>query len=220
MWKTILWFAIMIGCAAPWCMAQLAPPTKADPVTDTLHGVKITDPYRWLEDQNSPPTREWLAAQDKFARAYLDGVPGRDALRRKFEALLKIESVGTPSVRHGRFSGRRRADVIDLPIVRQGSTARMKCWTRTPPPTTPPRPYSTDISETADWWFWLASRRQDEVSVRFLGRTRQYLPDTLPRGRASASPKPDQSGFITRFVGVGSLGSHITGSWRHGQEMC
>jgi len=34
--------------------AQTPPPTRVDPVTETLHEVTITDPYRWLEDQNSP----------------------------------------------------------------------------------------------------------------------------------------------------------------------
>ena len=37
------------------------------PVTETIHGVTITDPYRWLEDQNAPATREWLDAQFNHA---------------------------------------------------------------------------------------------------------------------------------------------------------
>ena len=39
------------------------PPTPVEPVTETLHGVEVTDPYRWLEDQNSPRIREWLGEQ-------------------------------------------------------------------------------------------------------------------------------------------------------------
>ena len=44
------------------------PLSLIDPVTETLHGATITDPYRWLEDQNSPRTRRWLADQTQYGR--------------------------------------------------------------------------------------------------------------------------------------------------------
>ena len=46
-------FAPVVAQAAP-------PPTRVEVVTDTLHGVVIEDPYRWLEDQEAPETREWI----------------------------------------------------------------------------------------------------------------------------------------------------------------
>jgi hypothetical protein len=120
--KTLLVLIPWMACAGQ----STPPPTKVDPVTETLYGVKITDPYRWLEDQNSPATREWLAAQDKYARSYLDAIAGRDTLRAKFEALLKIDSVGTPSVRHGRYFFSRRMAGEDRAslIVRRGYTGK------------------------------------------------------------------------------------------------
>ena len=39
------------------------PPTQVEPVTEVLHGVEVTDPYRWLEDQNSPRHAGWLEEQ-------------------------------------------------------------------------------------------------------------------------------------------------------------
>jgi len=100
---------IFAGSAALACAADLTPPpTKADPVTEVIHGVTITDPYRWLEDQNSPATRAWLAGPDKFARAYLDGLPGRDPLRKELGALLKIDSLNLPLARGGRYFFSRR----------------------------------------------------------------------------------------------------------------
>src|SRR5260370_8863598 len=50
---------------------SLAPPplTKIDPVTEIIHGVAVADPYRWLEDQNSPRTREWLEKQTAYTRS-------------------------------------------------------------------------------------------------------------------------------------------------------
>ena len=48
-------------------VAQLVAPTlpfsRRDNVTETLHGLEVSDPYRWLEDQDSPETREWIDAQ-------------------------------------------------------------------------------------------------------------------------------------------------------------
>src|SRR5260370_33353437 len=69
------------------------PFTPAEPVTEVLHGVKITDPYRWLEDQDSPRTRKWIEEQTTYARAYLDAVPGRDRIRKRVEELLTEKDV-------------------------------------------------------------------------------------------------------------------------------
>jgi prolyl oligopeptidase len=49
-----------------------APPTPQRPVTDTYHGVKITDNYRWLEKDADPEVKAWSAAQNRYARAFLD----------------------------------------------------------------------------------------------------------------------------------------------------
>lgn len=72
------------------------PPTPIEPVTDVLHGVPITDPYRWLEDQNSPRTRKWLEEQAAYSRAYLDSLPGRTRIRKRVEALLAVETISEP----------------------------------------------------------------------------------------------------------------------------
>src|SRR4051812_2130441 len=64
--------------------------TPREPVTDTYHGVAVTDEYQWLEDKNS--ARGWTAAQDARTRAYLEALPFRDAIRHRFEEILKVES--------------------------------------------------------------------------------------------------------------------------------
>jgi prolyl oligopeptidase len=73
----------------------LEPPpfTPVDPVTEVLHGVEITDPYRWLEDQNSPRTRQWIEEQTAYTRAYFDAIPGRERIRRQVEELLAPKDV-------------------------------------------------------------------------------------------------------------------------------
>ena len=63
-------------------MSQLTaslPRSTAEPVTEIFHGVSVTDPYRWLEDQDSPRTRAWIEEQTRYARSYLDNHPGTRA---------------------------------------------------------------------------------------------------------------------------------------------
>src|SRR5712675_241312 len=69
------------------------PPTQAEPVTETLHGVEITDPYRWLEDQNSPRTRTWIEEQTAYTRGYLVAIPGREQIRERVRELLALKQV-------------------------------------------------------------------------------------------------------------------------------
>jgi prolyl oligopeptidase len=69
------------------------PPSHEEPVTDILHGVQITDPYRWLEDQNSPRTRHWLEDQTAYTRAYLDAIPGREQIKERVRELMAFKEV-------------------------------------------------------------------------------------------------------------------------------
>src|SRR3982074_545055 len=85
------------GHSMPLVLEQ-PPFTPVEPITEVLHGVEITDPYRWLEDQNSPRTRKWIDEQTAYTRAYLDGIPGRDRIRKRVEELLTGKDVETRSV--------------------------------------------------------------------------------------------------------------------------
>src|SRR5579863_6513120 len=60
--------------------ASSPPVTRRDDVTDDYHGVRVSDPYRWLEDQDSPETRAWIKAQDDYTRRILDELSGRQAI--------------------------------------------------------------------------------------------------------------------------------------------
>ncbi len=71
--------------------AASPPPTRIDNQIDTLHGVAIPDPYRWLEDQKSPETRAWIDAQNAYTHSLLDSVPGRDKLKARLTELFKMD---------------------------------------------------------------------------------------------------------------------------------
>jgi prolyl oligopeptidase len=64
--------------------ALMEPPpySPVDAVTEVLYGVPVTD-HRWREDQESPRTREWLSAQTRYARSYLDSIPDREQTRER-----------------------------------------------------------------------------------------------------------------------------------------
>jgi prolyl oligopeptidase len=81
--------------------ARAYPPTRTADARDTFFGVPVADPYRWLEDAQSAEVTSWVAAEDALARAELDRLPGRDALRARLASLLYLEFVTPPLERGG-----------------------------------------------------------------------------------------------------------------------
>ncbi len=72
------------------------PETKKDTFSTTFFGEKITDPYRWLEDDKSAETAAWVKAQNEVTFAYLDKIPFRDALRQQLEDKWNYEKISAP----------------------------------------------------------------------------------------------------------------------------
>jgi prolyl oligopeptidase len=93
------------------------PYSPIEPVTEILHGVPVTDPYRWLEERDSPRTREWLAAQARYARAYLDAVPGRDRIRQRLRTLLDVEAYDSLQRVGSRYFFRKRLPGQEQPCI-------------------------------------------------------------------------------------------------------
>lgn len=63
---------------------------------DTLWGVEVKDPYRWLEDDRDPEVEQWVIDQNTTTRNYLDALPLRKELRDRYEKLFNYEKVGIP----------------------------------------------------------------------------------------------------------------------------
>ena len=84
------------------------PPTRTSPVTETLHGVSITDDYRWLEDGKSEEVKAWLGTQDAYAREKLRALPQRDAIAERLRELFYVESHGTPHKAGSRYFWAKR----------------------------------------------------------------------------------------------------------------
>ncbi len=73
------------------------PETRKDDVTDDYFGVMVPDPYRWLEDDMSTETAEWVRAQNLVTFEYLDQIPFRDKIRTRLEELWDYERMSAPS---------------------------------------------------------------------------------------------------------------------------
>src|ERR1043165_8196513 len=99
----LLAVTILVACATGTHISKIPPPaTEAKPVTETLHGVSVTDPYRWLADQNAPPTREWIARDNSCTGALIVCLPQRQVAAARIEEMLAFDQLGTPAVRAGR----------------------------------------------------------------------------------------------------------------------
>ena len=72
------------------------PITEKKIVTDTYFGVKVEDPYRWLENDHSPQLKEWIEAQNRLTHSYLKQIPQREILKKRLEELWNYEKIGTP----------------------------------------------------------------------------------------------------------------------------
>ena len=105
----------------------IAPPLSAvEPVVDILHGVEVADPYRWLEDQNSPRTRGWIDEQTRYARAYLDSLPGRERIRERVSELLDVETCDSFLKARNRYFFRKRLTGQEQPSIyfREGADGK------------------------------------------------------------------------------------------------
>lgn len=79
------------------------PDSKPGETVDTLHGIKVPDPYRWLEDLNSDQTAAWVKAQSILTNSYLDAIPGRQVLKNHLTKLWNVERLGVPSFEGGSY---------------------------------------------------------------------------------------------------------------------
>src|SRR5438132_13540700 len=75
---------------------------KSDQIDD-YHGTKVADPYRWLEDPDSPETRAWIDAENRLTESYLAQIPERAALRQRLTALWNYPKYGAPFHKVGRY---------------------------------------------------------------------------------------------------------------------
>ncbi len=79
------------------------PVTATTNQVDDYHGVKVADPYRWLEDDNAPATKAWVEAQNRVTFGELARIPQRETLRKRLTELWNYERFGLPYRQGGRY---------------------------------------------------------------------------------------------------------------------
>ena len=97
-------FVLWTGCAtAPQPVDEAAetgfvyPSARTVDVVETLHGVEVSDPYRWMEENDAEGLREWIEAENALTADYLSAVPEQPEIRARLEALLDHERFGRPA---------------------------------------------------------------------------------------------------------------------------
>lgn len=102
--KTILSIAVcifaagMISCKNNTFVQKKItyPVTEKVNQTDDYFGTRVADPYRWLENDTSAETADWVAAQNKVTDAYLSGIPFRGQIHKRIESLWDFPKMTTP----------------------------------------------------------------------------------------------------------------------------
>lgn len=92
---------LMMGSAAQ--ARIIYPKTAKVDVYDDYFGTRVADPYRWLENDTSLQTADWVKAENEITHKYLSQIPFRDALKKRYNQLYKYERIGTMSKRNGKY---------------------------------------------------------------------------------------------------------------------
>ena len=189
------------------------PPTKTEPVTETIHGVTVTDPYRWLEDSESPATRAWLEAQMKYTEDYLAQVKIRPEVVKRLTDLVRVETYSIPVEREDRFFFKKR-----LPAENQGSIYVRNGLSGKDERLVDASKLSADQNTSVsiadvskDGSLMVYEVREggaDEQTIHFLDtKMKAELADVLPKARyAGVNLGPDEKGlYYAKFDPAGSL---------------
>ncbi|HEX2269716.1 MAG TPA: alpha/beta fold hydrolase [Pyrinomonadaceae bacterium] len=109
-------------------LRQARPYTHIEPVVEVHHGIPVTDPYRWLEE-DSERTRRWIETQTIYARSYLDRISGRERIAKRIEELLTVDVISTPIKIGNRFFFLKRSAHADYPVIcmREGDDGEDEC---------------------------------------------------------------------------------------------
>ena len=102
--QIIITAALLIGCNQIYIKSIQYPNTKKDlGITDTYFSTTVSDPYRWLEDDNSEETAKWVKDQNKITFEYLDNIPRRNLIKNRLTEIWDYEKVSAPFKRGEKY---------------------------------------------------------------------------------------------------------------------
>jgi prolyl oligopeptidase len=139
--KTRIFSLILVG-ASLHAMAQLSyPKTRKVDQIDQYHGVSVSDPYRWLEDDNSADTKAWVKAQNEVSFGYLEKLPMRETFKKRIEVLSNYEKLSAPTRRGEWFYFYKNSGLQNQSVL-----YRQKGLTGTPEEVLDPNKLSSDAT--------------------------------------------------------------------------
>jgi len=194
--------------------APSAPPKAAvKPIAEDIHGTRIIDNYRWLEDGKSPETQKWVEEEMAYTRAVLDPLPGRDAIHKRLTELLSIGSITPPQIAGKYYFYTKREGMQNQPVlyVRDSLTGPDRVLLDA-------NQLAADGTIALDWFqpsdngkyvAYGTSPSGSEMSTLHIIETKTgaMLPDTIERTRAaSVAWLHDNRGFYyTRYPKAGDV---------------
>lgn len=184
-------------------------PRKTDQV-DEYHGVRVSDPYRWLEDTASPETQEWIASENRLTDAFLAAIPERSALKARLTELWNYERYSAPLKIGPRYvyaknDGLQNQSVLYIADSLQDPGRVFFDPNALSPDGTVALSGSSFTDDGRLWAYGLARSGSDRTEWKVLDvATGQHLPDTLrPNRQSSIAWLKDNSGFFySRFPDV------------------
>jgi prolyl oligopeptidase len=191
-------------------------------VTEILHGVAITDPYRWLEDQESPQTRAWIEEQTRYAHAYLDSIPGRERIRDRIRELLDVETYDSLQKVGNRYFFRKRLVGQEQPCIcfREGRDGSDQVLVNPKLRGTGPYTAVRPVRISPDGRFLLYEVKQGGERTGTFElldiEIRTSLPDCLPRGYLRGFAfAPDSRAFYYVHEPLNSRRQHHQAVYKH-----
>jgi len=179
------------------------PKAKTEVVEDNIHGHKIADPYRWLENSQASDTQQYVHDELAYTRSILDPLPGRAQTHQRLTQLLSIGTIGTPQLGGNFYFYTRREGTQNQPVlfVREGINGKDRTLLDV-------NQLAADGTVALDWWFpsedgkyvayGTSASGSEESTLKVIETaTGKQLPDTIERTRfASVAWKKDNSAFF------------------------
>ena len=132
--KLILSIAATAMLSSIDAVAQVTyPKALKDNTVDVYFGEKVADPYRWLEDDMSAQTAEWVDAENAVTRKYLDNIPMRKNILKRLKETANYEKIGIPFKRQGKWYVYRNNGLQNQSVLYQmdsptADTSKQRVW--------------------------------------------------------------------------------------------
>ena len=93
------------------------PEARKGKQVEDFHGTKVADPYRWLEDPDSPESRRWIEAENKITFKFLEAIPQRSAIKARLKDLWDYERYGVPFKEQARYFFTRNSGLQNQSVI-------------------------------------------------------------------------------------------------------